>query len=486
MTDQTEEQSTSKSSVPSSEGLSSETPDHAHKKTGWRARVRAKGQSDEQARILRTRLLGRMALLLVAWTAVFALLCIFFEVFISDSLGNRIADATSSWIYSTNPTSEESTTTELATEENNTSQTSDGKVATRTNSDPWEAIERGDTDFLARYDYLVSKVGSENMQLMVTTEGNIAMRDISFYNTMRSLKIPVAIVIYAIGIVVIIVRTLNRSLRYFNKLSSALSDPRLIEGGKIILPEDLTISSQQIELLQKKIRDHEQAAVMAEQRKNELVAYLAHDIRTPLTSVVGYLSLLAEAPDLPREKRAEFAGIALSKAERLESLVEEFFEITRYNLDAILLERENVDLALFLDQVADEFGIAAKDRGITITTIAPEKEQAFIDSSKMARALGNVVKNAIAYADPESEVTLSAMVTESEIVLSTTNHGREISAVHLEAIFERFYREDKSRGQGANAGLGLAIAREIVEAHRGTISAESSNGLTTFTIRLPR
>lgn len=485
MAEQSKGQSTSETLSQSAMQTAEEAPTHARKSSRWHARARSNKQSNEQARILRTRLLGRMALSLVAWTAIFALLCVFFELFISDSLGGRIADATSSWIYGSN-TALEDTTSEAKIEENSAAQETDIEAATRTNSDPWEAMERGDTDFLLNYDNLVNKVGSVNIQLMVTEDGTIAMRDISFYNTLRSFKIPVAIIIYAIGVIVVIVRTLNRSLRYFNKLSSALSDPRLIEGGRIVLPEELTISSQQIELLQKKIRDHEQAAVMAEQRKNELVAYLAHDIRTPLTSVVGYLSLLAEAPDLPREKRAEFAGVALSKAERLESLVEEFFEITRYNLDAILLERENVDIALFLDQVADEFGIAAKDRSITITTIAPENEQAFIDSSKMARALGNVVKNAIAYADPESEVILSAIVTEDEIVLSTTNRGREISAVHLEAIFERFYREDRSRGQSANAGLGLAIAREIVEAHRGTISAESSNGLTTFTIRLPR
>ena len=83
-------------------------------------------------------------------------------------------------------------------------------------------------------------------------------------------------------------------------------------------------------------------------------------------------------------------------------------------------------------------------------------------------------------------MVLSAIVTDDEIVLATTNQGREISPAHLEAIFERFYREDRSRGQSANAGLGLTIAREIVEAHGGTIGAESSNGLTTFTIRLPR
>lgn len=441
-------------------------------------------QTGEQARVLRVKLLGRMTAMLLAWTAIFVIVCGLFEVFISDELGNRIADATSPWIYDSQLTNENQSAQEDTGD--NTEQSSNSKTQTRTNSDPWEAFEQGDTDFLYQYDSLVAKVGSENIQLMIDEDGRTAMRDISFYNMVRSLKLPFAIVIYAIGIIVIIIRTLNRSLRYFNKLSNALADPRLIEGGRIVLPEELMISSQQIELLQKKIRDHEQAAVMAEQRKNELVAYLAHDIRTPLTSVVGYLSLLAESPDLPREKRAEFAGIALSKAERLESLVEEFFEITRYNLNAILLERENVDVALFLDQVADEFGIAAKDSDISITTIAPENKQAFIDSSKMARALGNVVKNAISYADPESEVVLSAIVTDDEIVLATTNQGREISPAHLEAIFERFYREDRSRGQSANAGLGLAIAREIVEAHGGTIGAESSNGLTTFTIRLPR
>lgn len=423
-------------------------------------------QTDEQTRILRIKLLGRMTLLLVLWTALFALLCVFFELYLSNALGNRIADATSHWMY--------------------VSQTTDKATDTQSNADPWSELEYGSGEAARAYDDLAAQVGSENVQLMITEDGTIAMRDLSFYNALRQAKIPVAIVLYAIGIIVIIVRTLNRSLHYFSKLSGALADAHLIEGGTITLPEELTISSQQIEILQKKIHDHEQAAVMAEQRKNELVAYLAHDIRTPLTSVVGYLSLLAESPDLPREKRAEFAGIALSKAERLESLVEEFFEIARYNLDAILLERENVDIALFLDQVTDEFGIIAKDRGITITTIAPENEQVFIDSSKMARALGNIVKNAIAYADPQSEVILSAIVNESDIVLSTTNKGREISRVHLESIFERFYREDTSRGQNGNAGLGLAIAREIVEAHGGTIVAKSAKGTTTFTIRVPK
>lgn len=439
-------------------------------------------ETGEQARVLRTRLLGRMVLMLVAWSALFALLCVCFDLFVSDKLGEKIADETSSWIYTPNSLEELGLDQEII---DSIVEESDMKV--QTNSATLDEVQLMIQEIAAQqYEALASKVGSENVQSMVAQDGRIAIRDISVYNMFRSLKLPLAITLFAIGCIVIIIRTLNRSLSYFSKLSNAISNPHLIEGGRVELPEELTIASQQIELLQKKIRDHEQAAVMAEQRKNELVAYLAHDIRTPLTSVVGYLSLLAESPDLPREKRAEFAGIALAKAERLETLIEEFFEITRYNLDAILLERENVDLSLFLDQVADEFGISAQERDITIITRAPEGENAFIDASKMARALGNVVKNAIAYADRGTDVIVCATVSDTEIVLSTTNKGREISAVHLEAIFERFYREDASRGQGANAGLGLAIAREIVEAHAGTIGAESSDGLTTFTICLPR
>ena len=458
----------------------------------------AREENTEQARMLRFRLLGHMGAMLLTWTAIFALLCVFFELFISDDLGDYVADKTSTWVYSSYENLSESLD-DVLVESNEDASTVDsfrGKsLESQTLSDEEVdaqykyLLENGynpDEPLQRLYEKLGYPNGSENIQLAALGNGVYAARDLSTYNAIRSLKLPVAIVIYAIGVIVVIVRTLNRSLSYFSKLSNALSDPRLVEGGQVELPKELTIASQQIKLLQAKVRDHEQAAVMAEQRKNEMVAYLAHDIRTPLTSVVGYLSLLAESPDLPIKKRAEYAGIALAKAERLEALVEEFFEITRYNLDSIVLERENVDVSLFLEQVVDEFGIAAQERDIQLKAVAPEGERAFLDPSKMARALGNVTKNAISYADPHSEVILSAEVGESELVLACSNQGREISKTHLEAIFERFYREDTSRGQGANAGLGLAITREIVEAHGGTIVAESTNGRTTFTMRLPR
>ena len=138
-------------------------------------------------------------------------------------------------------------------------------------------------------------------------------------------------------------------------------------------------------------------AEAAESRKNELVAYLAHDIKTPLTSVIGYLALLAEEPDLPYEKRERFASAALDRARRLDGKMDEFFEITRYNLGSIPVEREQVDAVMLAEQVADELLPAASGRGVSIAVHAPDRPaDSFIDLYKMARVLGDILKNAVA------------------------------------------------------------------------------------------
>ena len=110
----------------------------------------------------------------------------------------------------------------------------------------------------------------------------------------------------------------------------------------------------------------------AEQRKNDLVVYLAHDIRTPLTSVIGYLELLKEAPDLPLEQRAKYLSITLDKAYRLEQLINEFFEITRFNLQSIPLNRENIRLSYMLMQMAEEFYPILTPGGKSVRLDVPE------------------------------------------------------------------------------------------------------------------
>lgn len=221
-------------------------------------------------------------------------------------------------------------------------------------------------------------------------------------------------------------------------------------------------------------------------RKDDLVTYLAHDLKTPLASVVGYLSLLEEAPDLPVEQRARFTGIALDKAHRLDALIEEFFDITRFDFHDIVLTRGYVDLALLLAQVADEFYPILTEQGKSVEVEATASLIVLIDGDKMARVFNNVMKNAVAYSYEGSTIRIFAEQTPDSVVVRFENQGDPIPAPKLGMIFEKFYRLDAARATNrGGAGLGLAIAKEIVSAHGGTISCASTPEATVFTIELP-
>ena len=231
-------------------------------------------------------------------------------------------------------------------------------------------------------------------------------------------------------------------------------------------------------------------------RRSDLVTYLAHDLKTPLTSVIGYLSLLDEVPDMPPEQRARYTGVALDKALRLERLVNEFFDITRYSLTNIELELAPVDLAFLLVQVADEFYPALSAHGnVARVTVAGVERTAedpgeplmvTADAARLARVFGNLVRNAIAYSDEGTPIEVRADVRDGRAVVEVSDTGVTIPSHKLRSIFDKFFRLDESRASATGgAGLGLAIAREIVELHGGSISASSEGGLTTFTVELP-
>ena len=241
-------------------------------------------------------------------------------------------------------------------------------------------------------------------------------------------------------------------------------------------------------------REHQLADESA--RRSDLVTYLAHDLKTPLTSVIGYLSLLDEVPDMPEAQRVRYTGVALDKACRLERLVNEFFDITRYSLTNIELELAPVDLAGLLVQLSDEFYPALAAHGnvaqVTVAGTARTVEQpgeplmVTADAARLARVFGNLLRNAIAYSDEGTPIELAAVEEEGRVVVTVSDVGATIPSHKLRAIFDRFFRLDESRGSATGgAGLGLAIAREIVELHGGTISAASENGRTAFTVELP-
>ncbi len=253
-----------------------------------------------------------------------------------------------------------------------------------------------------------------------------------------------------------------------------------------VFPGSQAELSVQIAQLKAALLQNERTLKEEATRRNDLVAYLAHDLKTPLTSVIGYLSLLDEAPDMPREQRANYTRITLEKAYRLEKMINEFFEITRYNLQQILVQKEPVDLYYLLVQLTDELLPALEAHGNTVVLRAGESLQISGDADKLARAMGNVLKNAAAYSYPNTEILLSAEETADSVILRCTNRGKTIPKERLGLLFEKFYRLDEARTTSAGgAGLGLAIAKEIIALHGGTIFADSSDDAVTFTIILP-
>lgn len=234
------------------------------------------------------------------------------------------------------------------------------------------------------------------------------------------------------------------------------------------------------------IRRQEQEAIESEKKKNDLVVFLAHDLKTPLTSIVAYLSILETKPDMPEEERKKYTHISLEKAIRLGELINEFFEITKFNLQDIVLEPGNLDLSMMLEQIADELYAVLKEKNLRCDVQIDDTLMIYGDADKLARVFDNLLRNAIAYCDKGTAIRIQAKERHQEIEIVVANEGEKIPEEELSAIFEKFYRVDGSRSsKTGGAGLGLAIAKEIVELHHGTIRSESDEWETRFIVTLP-
>ena len=281
-------------------------------------------------------------------------------------------------------------------------------------------------------------------------------------------------------------RTLREPLSYLDQVveeAKKLAEPT---GEKIRLPDDLESVEYHMNEIREEALENRRKAEEAEQRKNDLIVYLAHDLKTPLTSVIGYLSLLQEEKDLPETQREKFTGVALDKAYRLEDLINEFFDITRFNLTNIVLEKTQLDLSRMVEQTVFEFQPSLAAKHLTIEQDCEEGVRILADSDKLERVLDNLLRNAISYSTPDTAIRITLRKNGSEAVFTVTNHGRTIPKEKLDRMFEQFFRLDSARSTGTGgAGLGLAIAREIVELHGGSIRAESAEETITFTVTLP-
>ena len=186
------------------------------------------------------------------------------------------------------------------------------------------------------------------------------------------------------------------------------------------------------------------------------------------------------------EYRAKYTDIALDKAYRLEQLINEFFDITRFNLQSFTLEKNHIDLVMMLRQMADEFYPVLSTKGLTCTVNADEKINIVGDADKLSRVFDNLMRNASNYCYENTEIVINAFTQNGRAVVTFINKGDEIPDEKLQMIFEKFFRaDDARRSSTGGSGLGLAIAKQIVERHGGTITASSSPKATVFKVELP-
>ena len=286
------------------------------------------------------------------------------------------------------------------------------------------------------------------------------------------------------------------SLLFYVSLSKMVGYLRQVEDGIDNIASDSEESIRMITELKpietrlteikSTLKKRELEAQEAEKKKNDLVVFLAHDLKTPLTSVVAYLTMLDNYQDMPEEERERYTHIALEKSIRLGELINEFFEITKFNLQDIVLEPVDLNLTIMLEQVADEFYGVLQEKNLTCEVDAEENLMVYGDADKLARVFDNILRNAVSYCDSHTIIRIFAEKTEAGNVITFSNRGKQIPAEKLDTIFEKFYRLDEARhSKTGGAGLGLAIAKEIVELHGGTIRAESDVESTRFIVTLP-
>lgn len=303
-----------------------------------------------------------------------------------------------------------------------------------------------------------------------------------YYLAVGNYTEPLMAIVILIAMFVSLVIFSKHFTSYFNEVTEKLDELTENSDADIKLSPELGYLENKLIKLQQKQERHRHKALLEEQKKNDLVIYSAHDIKTPMTSIMGYLILLDDNPDLPREDRKKYIGIALKKTQELNSMINELFEITRYNLHDVTLSQTEIDLFSMLDQMKAEHypELCNSDKRIEISG----DEDIFVcaDADKLARVFNNLIKNAVLYSDTGSTITVQLHRDKDKAVITFKNKCRPLSEDKLSRIFDQFYRADNTQG---GSGLGLAISKEIVLLHGGSIEARNHEQGIEFTVMLP-
>ncbi|NFH10120.1 HAMP domain-containing histidine kinase [Clostridium botulinum] len=294
-----------------------------------------------------------------------------------------------------------------------------------------------------------------------------------------------AVIVFIFGFLFVTKRKMN----YIEEISNGLlqiSKGNLDYRVKRVGDDELALLADNINYMAKELDDKIEEERKIEKAKNDLITNVSHDLRTPLTSIMGYLGLIKEKKFKSEKELMEYASVAYHKSEKLKNLIQDLFSYTKYANDRVELNKQKINLAELLDQLIEELVPICEENKVSINKYAWDSEiVSEIDADKMVRVFENLIMNAIRYSIKPGEIKINLYKERVFSMVSISNKSEEISKDNLRKLFDRFYRLDKSRtASTGGSGLGLAIAKSIVELHKGSIWAEYQKGYITFYIKL--
>ncbi|MED2125718.1 HAMP domain-containing sensor histidine kinase [Bacillus thuringiensis] len=281
----------------------------------------------------------------------------------------------------------------------------------------------------------------------------------------------------------------RKKIVYLKLISDNVND---IANGKLGLTigikgkDELTQLAKNINYMSKELENTFEQERRLERTKNELITNVSHDLRTPLTSIIGYLDLLKRGQYNNNTQLQEYLETTYSKSQRLKYLIDELFEYTRLSGIDAKLNLNEVDLSGLLEQIVGEYiPIFEKESLIVQKSITQEIIPIFIDAEKMVRVYENLFMNAIKYSMKPSQLFICLELMDNKAILKVSNKVERSPVSNPNKLFERFFRGDKARKNNQGNGLGLAISKRIVELHDGNIHAEYKDGWMSFIVEHP-
>lgn len=299
-------------------------------------------------------------------------------------------------------------------------------------------------------------------------------------------------IIAAIAMFIIIIFRLTRNkiayLEYLSNCLGEISTGNLDYEIDVIGEDELAQVAKAITHMENELKYQVDAQIKVEKSKNELVTNVAHDLRTPLTSIIGYIGLVKARGYQTQEEADKYLEIAYNKAEKLKVIIEDLFELSKLHQQGVRLNKSNISLSNLLNQLIEELMPLANEKQIEIETyIDTSNTNVCIDIDKMTRVFENLIENAIKYCPEDETIYVELKSSRDHLYVAVSNPTETIPEEEIDKFFERFYRADKSRNTSAGgSGLGLAIAKNIVELHSGEIKANMKNDLICFKVMLPR